>query len=90
MSNEKQQTALDYYSKKIGKLMRYAITGSITGNQFGMLEIKLFEESKEMEKKQIIKSVNDTIKRIKLDEDKTGFIAQNGEGYFNETYGGNK
>jgi len=43
-----------------------------------------------VEQEQIIKSVNDTIERIKLDEDKTGFIAQNGEGYFNETYGGNK
>jgi hypothetical protein len=52
MSNEKEKTALDYYSKKIVKLMMYAITGSVTGNQFSMLEIKLFQESKEMEKKQ--------------------------------------
>ena len=43
-----------------------------------------------VEKEQIVNAVNHTIESIKLDEDKTGFIAQNGDGYFNETYGGNK
>ena len=43
-----------------------------------------------VEKQQIVNAVNHTIESIQLDEDKTGFIAQNGEGYFNETYGGNK
>jgi hypothetical protein len=42
------------------------------------------------EKQNIIDAVNNTIQNIKLDEDKNGFIAQNGEGYFNETYGHNK
>jgi hypothetical protein len=43
-----------------------------------------------IEKQNIIDAVNNTIKNIKLDEDKTGFISQNGEGYFTKTYGGNK
>jgi uncharacterized protein with HEPN domain len=43
-----------------------------------------------IEKQNIIDAVNNTIKNIKLDEDKTGFISQNGEGYFIETFGGNK
>jgi hypothetical protein len=89
MSNEKQQTALDYYSKKIGKLMRYAITGSITGNQFGMLEIKLFEESKEMEKEQIIKAFDDGDYNYHYSR-KTGNDFENGQEYFKELYGGNK
>jgi hypothetical protein len=61
-----------------------------SGNDIVEFPKGAIKQAKEMEKEQIMKSVNDTIKRIKLDEDKTGFIAQNGEGYFNETYGGNK
>ena len=81
MKNEKQ-TALDYYSKKIGKLMRYAITGSITGNQFSMLEIKLFEESKDMEKEQIVDAIDYFKKRPYTDIEP--------EQYYETTYGGDK
>lgn len=42
-----------------------------------------------IEKEHIIKAVNQTIQGVKLDEDKTGLIAQNGEGYFKETYESN-
>jgi hypothetical protein len=65
---------------------RFFNVHSLEGRVFMRMATKYLS----VEKEQIIKSVNDTIKRIKLDEDKTGFIAQNGEGYFNETYGGNK
>ena len=41
-----------------------------------------------VERQNIIDAVNNTIKNIKLDQDKTGFISQNGEGYFNEQFGG--
>jgi hypothetical protein len=82
MINEKEKTALDYYSKKIMKLMMYAITKSITGNQFSMLEIKLFQESKEMEKEQILDAIDYFKKRPYTDIEP--------EQYYNETYGGNK
>jgi hypothetical protein len=55
----KQQTALDYYSKQIGKLTSDLVTGKITGKQFVMLEIKLLIQSKEMEKEQKIKNITD-------------------------------
>jgi len=42
-----------------------------------------------IEKEHIIKAVDQTILGIKLDEDKSGFIAQNGEGYFKENYESN-
>jgi hypothetical protein len=50
------QTALDYYSKQIGKLTSDLVTGRISGKQFVMLEIKLLEQAKEMQKVQIIKA----------------------------------
>jgi hypothetical protein len=54
MTNEKQQTAVDYYSKQIGKLTSDLVTGRISGKQFVILEIKLLEQAKEMQKEQII------------------------------------
>jgi hypothetical protein len=42
-----------------------------------------------VEKEHLIKAVDKTIAGIKLDEDKSGFIAQNGEGYFKENYESN-
>jgi phage regulator Rha-like protein len=53
MTNNKQQTAVEYYSKEIGRLTSDLITGKITGKQFVMLEIQLLEQAKEMEKWQI-------------------------------------
>jgi hypothetical protein len=45
-----QQTGLDYYSKEIGKLISDLVSGKISGKQFVMLEKKLLEHSKQMEK----------------------------------------
>jgi hypothetical protein len=87
MSNEKEKTALDYYSKKIMKLMMYAITKSITGKQFSMLEIKLFQESKEMEKEQIKSAFN--IGELMAHDYFYG-NDECAENYYKETYGGNK
>jgi len=55
MTNNKQQTVVDYYSKEIGRLTSDLITGKITGKQFVMLEIQLLEQAKVMEKEQAIK-----------------------------------
>jgi hypothetical protein len=52
MIDNKQQTAVDYYSNKIGRLTSDLMTGKITGKQFVMLEIKLLDKAKEMEKEQ--------------------------------------
>jgi hypothetical protein len=79
-----QQTALDYYSKQIGKLTADLVTGRITGKQFVMLQIKLLEEAKEMEKEQIMKAHISAGARL---ED---ISIQAAEHYYNETYEGGK
>jgi hypothetical protein len=73
---DKQQTALDYYSKQIGKLTADLVTNRITGKQFVMLEIKLHSEAKEMEKQQII--------------DACWAGGDDGEQYYEQTYGADK
>jgi hypothetical protein len=57
--NNKQQTAVEYYSKEIGRLTSDLITGKITGKQFVMLEIQLFDQAKEMDKEQKIRDFTD-------------------------------
>jgi hypothetical protein len=92
MSNKKEKTALDYYSKKIGKLMMYAITGSITGKQFSMLEIKLFQESKEMEKERMVEFAKNSFDYL-LDNNEDCILLTTQdriEHFYNETYGGKK
>lgn len=87
MTNNKQETAVDFIFNSMDECNMTSGT-----NEYMYIKIKtiIFKQAKEMEKNQIIDAVNNTIQNIKLDEDKIGFIAQNGEGYFNQTYGGNK
>jgi phage regulator Rha-like protein len=78
----KQQTAVEYYSNNIGRLVSDLVSGKITGKQFVMLEIKLVDQAKEMEKEQIMNAF-----------DECGNWQDNytdSEHYYNETYGGNK
>jgi hypothetical protein len=82
-----QQTALDYYSKQIGKLTADLVTVRITGKQFVMLQIKLLEEAKEMEKEQIKSAFN--IGELMAHDYFYG-NDECAENYYNETYGGNK
>jgi hypothetical protein len=84
---DKQQTALDYYSKEIGKLTADLVTGRITGKQFVMLQIKLHSEAKEMEKQQIKSAFN--IGELMAHDYFYG-NDECAENYYNETYGGNK
>jgi hypothetical protein len=79
---DKKQTALDYYSKKIGKLTADLVTGRITGKQFVMLEIKLLTQAKEMEKKQHWAT---WVNGVANAENEKLF-----QDHWNETYGGNK
>jgi phage regulator Rha-like protein len=84
MTNNKQQTAVEYYSKEIGRLTSDLITGKITGKQFVMLEIQLLEQAKEMEKEQITKA-------WKAGDGQHDKVADKlAEQYYEQTYGGNK
>jgi hypothetical protein len=75
----KQQTAVDYYSKQIGKLTADLVTGRITGKQFVMLEIKLHSEAKEMEKEKLEDSWVEGVKNWNP--------SKSFEQYYKETYG---
>jgi len=79
--SDKQQTAVEYYSNEIGKLTADLVTGRISGKQFVMLEIKLLQQAKEMEKEQIVNAFEDGQSELSL-KDK--------HDYYNETYGGNE
>ena len=88
MTNNKQQTALEYYSKEIGRLTSDLITGKITGKQFVMLEIQMLEQAKEMEKERMIQFAKQCLDKA-LDLDVRTTYSQV-ERYYNETYGGDK
>jgi len=77
-----QQTPLDYYSNKLGELTAKLLTGKITGKQYVMLEIKLLEQAKEIEKE---KMIDFAIAYSAQDQYKTS-----AEDYYTENYGGNK
>jgi hypothetical protein len=82
---DKQQTAVDYYSKQIGKLTSDLVTGRISGKQFVMLEIKLLEQAKEMEKDQMIEFGELCWKNLLRSD-----VIMRPRDVYNETYGGNK
>jgi len=46
----------------------------------------VFEQAKEMEKDQIIEAVDVCLGTVELSEDKSGFTALSGEGYYKERY----
>jgi phage regulator Rha-like protein len=85
MSNT-QQTAVEYYSKEIGRLTSDLITGKITGKQFVMLEIQLLEQAKEMQK-ELMKGmyVEGSFAKMRYYD---GLEYIDAEQYYNETYGG--
>jgi len=87
----KQQTALDYYSKQIGKLTSDLVTGRITGKQFVMLEIKLNEQAKEMEKEQTIEFADNYVDNCVIPNENMAIpTIIDVPNYYNETYGGTK
>ena len=53
MTNNKQQTAVEYYRKNILKITKLLVTGEITGDEWDLLEIKLTEEAEEIHKQQM-------------------------------------
>jgi hypothetical protein len=76
-----KKTAVEWLEWQLGAYIKGNIDELTLDDYYFLIGI-----AKEMEKEQIIKACNDTIKSVELDSDKTGFIAQTGEGYYNETY----
>jgi uncharacterized protein YdgA (DUF945 family) len=52
----------------------------------GTIFLEDLEQAKEMEKKQIIESVDYCLASVKISDDKTVFTATTAEQYYNETY----
>jgi hypothetical protein len=71
-----KQTAIDWLVDEINKL---------TGLNICKDE-PIIEQAKEMEKKQIIESVDYCLASVKISDDKTVFTATTAEQYYNETY----
>jgi hypothetical protein len=83
MTNDKQQTSLDWYISKITRLEFWVETKQITWKEYHKEKDKLIEQAKEMEKEQIMKSHISAGARL---ED---ISIEAAEQYYNETYGGN-
>jgi hypothetical protein len=84
---ENKETAVDYYSNKIGRITSDLVTGKITGKQFVMLEIKLLDTAKQMEKEQHSKTWDAA---IQAHEDRGHVLAKSWEDfeeYYAEKYG---
>ena len=79
MTNNKQQTAVEWFDSKIKQLEFWVETRQITWKEYHKEKDKLIEQAKEMEKQEIINS---------FFEGAYGGDNISGEQYYNETYGG--
>jgi hypothetical protein len=83
MNNETQQTAVDWYISKIKEARNLCYDASMEMDIGHTLEvlIKKGEQAKEMEKERIEKAYDDAIMKGRQED---------GEQYYEKTYGGNK
>lgn len=90
MSNNKQQTAVEWYGIQLGMLFRQYHIGRISITEFHTKRFEFEEQAKEMEKERIIKGYanghNDGCRY--MNNEKQQF--EHGEQYYEQTYGGNK
>jgi hypothetical protein len=84
MSNEKKQTAVEWYIEKLLDLDYEYGKGLITLAVWSERKKSLIKQAKEMEKEQIKKAIDSNYTYNKNQ------ILTIGEQYYNETYGGNK
>jgi hypothetical protein len=89
MSNEKQKTAVEWFSNKSWKLKIQLENKEISVGEYAVTYVKLVDKAKEMEKAQIAKAFDDGDYNYHYSK-KTGNDFENGEEYFEELYGGNK
>jgi len=86
MTNNKQQTALEWYDNEIGKLFDQFLMGKIKIYDFQNQRFKLEKQAKEMEKERIETAYNKgTVHGIDYPE---STLPITGEHYYEQTYGG--
>jgi hypothetical protein len=82
MSNNKQQTAVEWGIEKLASLTFDYMAGFISKREYEELSKGVIRQAKEMEKEQTIKTSlfwsHSTVRRKDIED------------YYNETYGGNK
>ena len=95
MTNNKQQTAVEWYDNEIGKLFDQFTMGKIKIYEFQNQRFKLEKQAKEMEKQQteMYKECLEQFVPIEKWDDATKFLSTHGSGLAkdfskNETYGG--
>ena len=81
MTNNKQQTAVEWFHSKIKQLEFWVETRQITWKEYHKEKDKLLEQAKEMEKRQIVDAWGNG-----FDEDDRA--TSNPFKYYNQTYGG--
>jgi hypothetical protein len=79
MTNNKQQTAVEWFGMEMGKLFAQYHGKIICIGEFHAKRFELEKQAKEMEKGQIEKAYDDAIMKGRQED---------GEQYYNETYGG--
>jgi hypothetical protein len=83
MTNNKQQTAVEWFNSKIKQLEFWVETRQITWKEYHKEKDKLIEQAKEMQKQQMIE-FSQSYAVIHC----MGDITKNAYEYYNETYGG--
>jgi hypothetical protein len=84
MTNNKQQTAVEWFHQKTWALKIQLEKGEISIGEYASTYATLYEQAKEMEKEQMCKFAYKCHNHYKVYGD------FNIEQYYNETYGGNK
>jgi hypothetical protein len=88
MSNNKQQTAVDWYDNEIGKLFDQFLMGKIKIYDFQNQRFKLEKQAKEMQKEQMDKVAEDWWNEGARSVYDGKRKYESFEQYYNETYGG--
>lgn len=84
MSNNKQQTAVEWFDSKIKQLEFWVETRQITWKEYHKEKDKLFEQAKEMHKKEMVMFVLNVMGKYRNGD----VLAEVADQYYNETYGG--
>jgi hypothetical protein len=82
MTNNKQQTAVEWFNSKIKQLEFWVETKQITWEEYHKEKDKLIEQAKEMEKEQKANTWNNAINAVEKDK------WESFEQYYEQTYGG--
>jgi len=88
MTNNKQQTALDWYIIQRNEIEIQTRINQISANEYGKELIKADEQAKEMEKERMIEFANNCIKQIEVSDTGELLMVESPKDLYEQTYGG--